>query len=103
MIEVCCEYLSVRSLAKWMSVCLQTKWLWLRVQLQLLKLQISRLFGARSILDIQATIEWRFTLKRVCDMIKTYSQSVFITRKFTNDKYGGVDFKYDNSFFKIFS
>ena len=33
---------------KWLSVRLRTKWLWVRVQLQSLKLQISRLFWARS-------------------------------------------------------
>ena len=31
------------SLAKWLSVRLRTKWLWVRVQLQSIKLQISRL------------------------------------------------------------
>ena len=36
------------SLAKWLSVRLQTKWFWVRVQLQLLKLQILRLLRARS-------------------------------------------------------
>ena len=30
------------SLTKWLSVCLRTKWLWVRVPLQSLKLQISR-------------------------------------------------------------
>ena len=63
MTELCCEYLSVRCIltvcfyhvtyafqsestlysclnvkAKWLSVHLQTKWLWVRVQLQSLKL-----------------------------------------------------------------
>ena len=33
---------------KWLSVRLRTKWLWVRVPLQSLKLQISRLFQARS-------------------------------------------------------
>ena len=36
------------SLAKWLSFCLRAKWLWLRVPLQSLKLQISHLFQARS-------------------------------------------------------
>ena len=35
------------SLAKWLSVRLRTMWLWIRVPLQSLKLQISRLFRAR--------------------------------------------------------
>ena len=36
------------SLAKWWSVCLQTKWLWVRIPLKSLKLQISRLYRAWS-------------------------------------------------------
>ena len=36
------------SLAKWLSVCLQTKWLWVQVLLLSFKFQISRLFRARS-------------------------------------------------------
>ena len=39
-----------------------------------LKLQIS-LVLSKDFLDIQATIECRFTLKHVCDMIKTCSQT----------------------------
>ena len=35
------------NLAKWLSVRLRTKWFWVRVQLQSLKLQISRLLRAR--------------------------------------------------------
>ena len=61
------------SLAKWLSVLLQTKWLWVRIPLLSLKLQISRLFWVR-IIDIQATTECRFTLKRVCDMTRTRSR-----------------------------
>ena len=41
------------SLAKWLGVCLQTKWLWVRVQLQSLKLQISCLCWARSSLTFR--------------------------------------------------
>ena len=40
------------SLAKWLSVWLWTKWLWVRVQLQSLKLQISRLLWARRFLTL---------------------------------------------------
>ena len=58
------------SLTKWLSVRLQTKWLWVQVPLQSLKLQISYLFRAWSSLT-QATLECRFTLKRVRDMIRT--------------------------------
>ena len=41
------------SLAKWLSVGLQTKWLWIRVQLQSLKFQISRLFRGSSALTFR--------------------------------------------------
>ena len=50
------------SSAKWLSVRLRTKWFRVRVQLQSLKLQISRLLRAKKLLDIQATIECGFTL-----------------------------------------
>ena len=57
----------------WLSVRLRTKWFWVRIQLQSLKLQISCLLRARSFLDIQATIECGFTLKHIRDMTRTYS------------------------------
>ena len=41
------------SLAKWLSVHLQTKWLWVQVPLQSLKLQILRLFQAMSSLTFR--------------------------------------------------
>ena len=41
------------SLAKWLSVRLRIKWLWVRVPLQSVKLQISRLFRARSSLTFR--------------------------------------------------
>ena len=41
------------SLAKWLSVRLQTKWLWVRFPLQSLKLKISRLFPAGSSLKLR--------------------------------------------------
>ena len=95
MIELCCEYLSVRciwlyviimsctsfrvnphsSLAKWLSVCLQTKWLWVRISLLSLKRQIWHLLWARSSLTFRQTIECGFTLKLVRDMIITYRQN----------------------------
>ena len=62
------------SLAKWPSVRLWTKWLWIRILLLSLKLQIWCLFSARSSLTFRHTLESRFTLKLVCDMIITYSQ-----------------------------
>ena len=36
------------SLAKWLSVCLQTKCLWVRTMLKLVKFQILRLFRAKN-------------------------------------------------------
>ena len=62
------------SLAKWLSVRLRTKWLWVRIPLLSLKLQIWRLLWARSFLTFRQTIERGFTLKVVRDMIITYSQ-----------------------------
>ena len=61
-------------LAKWLSVRLRTKWLWVPVSLLSLKLQIWHLFRARSSLTFRKTIECGFTLKFVYDMIITYSQ-----------------------------
>ena len=58
-------------LAKWLSVCLQTKWLWIPV-LSLKQQAIT--VSSKEFLDIQATIECRFTLKRVRKVIRTYSQ-----------------------------
>ena len=61
-------------LAKWLSVRLRTKWLWVRITLLSLKLQIWRLLRARSSLTFRQTIERGFTLKLVRDMIITYSE-----------------------------
>ena len=55
---------------------------WVRLQLQSLKLQISFLFRARRSLTFRATIECEFTLKRVRDMIRTYSQ-MYRTNKYS--------------------
>ena len=66
--------LKMASLAKWLSVRSRTKWLWVRVPLLSLKLQIRRLLRARSSLTFRKTTECRFTLKLVRDMIITYSQ-----------------------------
>ena len=60
-------------LAKWLSVRLRTKWLWVQILLLSLKLQIWRLLQARSSLTFRQTIECRFTLKVVRDTIITYS------------------------------
>ena len=63
------------SLAKWLSVCLWTKWLWVWVTLQSLILQIPHLFRARSTyFDNLATIHCGFTKKCIPDMIRTYNQ-----------------------------
>ena len=58
------------TLAKWLSVRLRTKWLCIRVLLQSLKLQIYIApFSCKVFLDIQATTECRFTLKRLCPLL----------------------------------
>ena len=102
MIGLCCESLSVRciwlhviimsrtsfrvnqhstaqlnyfvTLTKWFSVHLQTKWLCVRIPLLSLKLQIWRPLWGRSSLTFRQTVECRFSLKLVCDMIIAYSQ-----------------------------
>ena len=58
---------------KWLGVRLRTKWLWVRIPLLSLKLQISCLLRARSSLTFRQTIKCGFTLKLVRDMIITYS------------------------------
>ena len=59
------------SLAKWLSVHLQTKWLRVRITLLSLKLQIWDLLQARGSLTFRQTLECGFTLKLVCDMMIT--------------------------------
>ena len=44
--ELICYYHATNTI--WLTVCLQTKWLWIRIPLQSLKCQVSRLFRARS-------------------------------------------------------
>ena len=61
------------NLAKWLSVHLQTKWLWVRIMLLSLKLQIWCLLQARSSLTFRRTLECRFSLEFVCDIIITYN------------------------------
>ena len=60
-------------LVNWLRVRLQNKWLWVQISLLSLKLQIPRLFRARSkeFLNIQRTIYCRFTLKLLSVMIIT--------------------------------
>ena len=55
---------------------LQSKWLWVRITLLSLKLQISRLLRARSSLTFRQTIERRFTLKLVRDIQTLYANQV---------------------------
>ena len=63
--------LSVRSLTKWLSV---------RIPLLSLKLQIWCLLRARNSLTFKQTIECRFTLKLIRDMITTYSETNILYR-----------------------
>ena len=69
------------SLAKWLSFRLRTKWFWVQGQLHSVKLQILRLFWERSSLTFRnVLLECWFSLKRVCDMIRTCSQ-IYYTDK----------------------
>ena len=52
----------------------ECSWLWIRMLLLSLKLQIWCLLRARSSLTLKQTKDSKFTLKRVRDMIITYSQ-----------------------------
>ena len=60
------------SLAKWLSVRLQTKWLRVQSSCSHLNVDIMPVLS-ENFLDIQATLKCRFTLKRVRDMIRTNS------------------------------
>ena len=62
------------SFAKWLSVRLQSNWLWNLIQLPSLKLQIWLLFRARSSLEFGKTKDSVFTLKIVRELIITYRQ-----------------------------
>ena len=66
--------LAKTSLAKWLSFRLRTKWFCVRIPLLSLKLQIWHLLRTRSSLTFRQTIDCRFTLKLVRDMITTDSQ-----------------------------
>ena len=70
-------------LAKWFSVCLRTKWLWVRIPLLSLKLQICCLLRARHSLTLRQTIKCRFTQKFARDMIITYSYGL-LNKQFIN-------------------
>ena len=60
--------------AKWFRVRLQTKWLWVRIALLSLELQIWRLLRARRSLTFRQTIGCGFTMKLVRDMIIRFIQ-----------------------------
>ena len=74
-------------LAKWLSIRLRTKWLWVRVQLQIVKLQISRLVRARSSLTFRQLeseeslwkpyVTWEEHTVRNCD-VTHYLQSCLL-------------------------
>ena len=51
---------------------LKPLWLWVRIQLQSLKTSDFVPASSKEFLDIQATIECGFTLKRLRDMTRTY-------------------------------
>ena len=68
-------------MAKWLSVRLQT----VRVQLQSLKLQISRVLRSRSSLSFRQLCG--FTLKRVPDLTRTYTVKEFLLSHFFSSAY----------------
>ena len=72
------------SLAKWLSVHLRNKWLWVQVPVQSLKTSSIVSVLRKELLDIQATAECGFTLKRARDMIRTYSQ-MHLTNKYSQN------------------
>ena len=72
------------SLAKWLSVHLRNKWLWVQVPVQSLKTSSIVPVLRKELLDIQATAECGFTLKRARDKIRTYSQ-MHLTNKYSQN------------------
>ena len=50
--------------------------------------------SSKEFLDIQATIECGFTLKRVCDMIKTYNRNKNLDKKINCNKIVSFQYKY---------
>ena len=68
---------SLTSLAKLLSVHLQTKWLWVRIRLLSLKLQTTRLFPARSSLTFRQLYSADFTMNCIQDMTLTYGQILY--------------------------
>ena len=58
------------SLVKWLTFRLWTKWLWIRVQLQSLKLQISRLLRKKSCLTFKELILEMYLCKSSCSSLR---------------------------------
>ena len=77
-------------LAKWLTVRLRTKWLWVQISLQPLKLQMSRLFRARSSLTFTQLQSVDSLEKCVCDMIRT--QSVLVILAIFLSTFTGIHF-----------
>ena len=67
------------SLGKRLNVCLRTEWLWVWIPVLSLKLWIWHLLQVRGSLTFRQTLEFRFTLKLVRDMIITYNQNFYIS------------------------
>ena len=63
------------SLTKWLSVRLRCNWLFVRVSLESVSLQISRLFWEGSSLTVNHH-RMQFLYKCVCDMIKTHNNKI---------------------------
>ena len=89
-----------------MSVRLRTKWLWVRITLLSLKLQIWHVLRGRSSLTFRQTIECRFTLNLLRDMIITYKQkeggflySVIFENQFLKNREKNTEVINSNFFF----
>ena len=66
------------TLVKGLSVRLQTKWLWVRILVVVTKTSYMASFSSKEFLDIQATPDCRFTVKRVSGMIRTHNLLVTV-------------------------
>ena len=64
-----CNHLA--KLAYQLGVCLQTKWLWSSL-IVVNSLSDITPVSSKEFLYIHANAKWRFTLKRLCDMIRTH-------------------------------
>ena len=75
------------SLAKRLSVHLRTKWLWVRILLLSLKLQIWCLLPGRSLLTFREAIECTFTLEFVRNMIIRHTEFIILISFICNFMY----------------